>query len=175
MMLRRLLCEVRSSRWKSFAPKYLAAIAASDPGRMTRPFGRRACSCGIPQSLERRIVGEHESGRVRRFADANPAALMADIKPLIAVTVGVAIDVFQFDFHFVPGLFHLAGSVHHCSSIGCRHQLTRLAENDGAVRPHARDWQAFLLRRPMARLIWASVQITRVVILTRHSPNYLDS
>jgi hypothetical protein len=36
MMLRRLLCEVRSSRWKSLAPKYLAAIAASGPAESAR-------------------------------------------------------------------------------------------------------------------------------------------
>ena len=65
--------------------------------------------------------------------------LMADINPLVAVTVGVALDVFQFDFHFVPGLFHLAGLVHLSSSAFPAPARRRLAENDGAIRPHPRN------------------------------------
>ena len=89
---------------------------------------------------------------------------MADIKPLIAVTVWVAINVFEFDFHFVPGLFHLAGLVHSSFWSG-------VTSDGGSPKMIVPSGRIPAIGKPsfcaalMARLIWASVQITRVVIL----------
>ena len=80
------------------------------------------------------------------------------------VTVGVAINVFEFDFHFVPGLFHLAGLVHRSSSVvgASSTRSPKMMVPSGRIPAIGKPSFCAAL---IARLIWASVQITRVVTI----------